>query len=157
MKKLLILILLIIQSLSIFADVIDDGDKQYYGKVRSITGSKIVLRESCTGADIEFQWRAIRLLRFSSECNHPGWNISTSPVEAEIDCTRTRVFVFFIVGSQDVSYAEQFTVTDGTLRIVYAKGKGIKEFSAANLNNVIDWVSLRSICISDIPDDFKTL
>lgn len=138
----------------LFADYIDNGDKQFYGKIVYINTDKIILKESCTGKNMLFYWDDNLTIKFTDQCDHPGWDLSTSPVTADLPCSKRKVFEFYIKSNNSHVYADEFSFNNGALHIVYSKGNGTENTTIVNLYKVIDWVSYRTVCESDIPDNF---
>lgn len=148
MKTITTLALFMIYS-TCFADYIDNGDKQYYGKVISMNSSGITLIEDCTGASRTFSWTDATIVYFSADCHHPNWELSRSPVTTDLNCQNRKVFIFRSKQNAD-QYADSFSIKDGKLYVRYTNG-GSKEVSAQRLETTIEYVVYRSTCISEIP------
>ncbi len=155
--KNLFLIVFIFLSLKTFADYVDNGDKQFYGRIIFISNEKIILKESCTGNNKEFKWSEYITIKFTEQCNHPGWDVSTSPITADEQCAKRKVFEFWLKIKNDKCYADEFSISNGVLHIVYSRGRGTKDIPVTNLYKVIDWVGYRTYCDKDIPNNFVTL
>jgi len=156
MKKILLLSIIILSSVKSFADFIDDGNTQFYGKIIFINTQKIILNVDCTDKTQEFTWSDNLTVNFSDSCIHPAWDLSTSPVTAQRNCPQKKVFEFLIISNGSSCYADEFSIKDDKLHIVYSNGKGTKDLSVTDLYKTINWVRYSTVCESDIPKDFKT-
>lgn len=157
MKKCLILILFVYMPFLLLADIVDNGSAQYYGKVVYLGVDRIDLKEHCTGKIIAFDWTDNVIVRFNSRCNHPGYTMSRSPAEAEVDCVKGKVFKFFLKKSKSVCYATEFSFDGTNLHIVYAKDKGEADFNVVTFNNTLEYLVFQTICESDVPEDFAVI
>lgn len=157
MKKSLILILLLCTPIFLLADIVDNGNAQYYGKVISISSSGIILKEDCTGNTRTFDWTDNVIVRFNSQCNHPGYTMSRSPAEAEMDCAKAKVFKFFLKKNNTVCYATEFNFDGTNLHIVYAKDKGKADFTVTTFNNTLEFLVFQTVCASEVPEDFALI
>lgn len=150
MKYLLFNLFLLIH-LTTFADMVDTGSKQYYGAITYIDKQKILLKEGCGETVKTFFWSEGLSITFNTTCDHPGWDMSRSPVTADQNCQKRKVFEFLIKGSQEVSYADDFDVVNHFLTIKYVNNQGAQKISQQEIENYIDWVKYIDMCVSDIP------
>ncbi|UPK72137.1 hypothetical protein [Chitinophaga filiformis] len=157
MKKIQFILLCIFSCFIARADYIDTGDKQFYGKIIFVSKEKIILRDDCNGNSREFRWLHIRSIKFSADCHHPGWEMSTSPVTADIQCSKAMLFQIFLPTLQRFTYATEFVMKEGKVSIIYANGKGRKDFSAENIDSILGLAMYSEVCLSDVPADFPTL
>lgn len=149
--RYLLLSLFVLFYFSSYADMVDTGGKQYYGVITYIDKEKVLLNEGCGATAKTFLWSQNISITFNTTCDHPGWNMSRSPVTADDKCSKRKVFKFLIKGSQQVSYADDFVAENQFLTIKYVNNQGTQRVSFQGIEKYIEWVMYVDMCIADIP------
>ncbi len=149
--KYLLLSFCLMARIATYADMVDTGNKQYYGAIKYIDKQKVVLKEGCGENVKTFFWSNGISITFNITCDHPGWDMSRSPATADDNCKRRKVFKFFIKGSQQVSYADNFAAENQFLTISYVNNQGSQRVSLQEIEKYIDWVMYVDTCEAEIP------
>jgi hypothetical protein len=156
--KTKISILFIFIYLSAYPDYVDDGNYQSYGRIIEISSTQITLAENCSTATIKvFPWTDNLIVYFSERCDRPAYTLSRSPISADLNCSKRKIFRFLIKSKQKVSYADEFYISNDILHITYARGKGKVIYSAKDIYKGIEWTMFSTMCENDIPLNFETL
>jgi hypothetical protein len=139
------------------ADYVNDGHMQYYGRITYIDAQTVKIKLNCNGFEKAFKWQDIMGITFDGECSHSGPSFITSPVTANLNCPRVKVFDFQFKDKDKESFATSLKFDQGKLTITYASGKGTYTFNSDQLKDRIRWMVYEEACRADIPSDFPVL
>jgi hypothetical protein len=118
---------------------------------------QIQLKQGCGSTVTTFYWNPNLSITFNTQCDHPGWDMSRSPVSIDDICPKKKVFRFLIKSSNRIAYAEKFVQANHILTITYINGQGSQQIAADDIDKYIEWVMCGEECVQVLPQSTPTL
>lgn len=140
----------------IFADYVDFGQVQLYGRITYIDQNGVILKENCNGNTRKFNWKNNIIVRLNPDCTKT-FSMPRIPLIEDRPCAKRKVFKFLIKAKHAISYADVFKYSNGFIHIVYSHNMGTLDIKVNNLDQLISFVSYTNMCESELPESFEVL